>query len=101
MPIKNYEHGCSTTQALATLGKVEGVILAETPFYPESGGQIGDRGRLKWKGGRAVVLDTLKPMEGIIAHRVVVEDGQAFIDLWIQDATGDGPTARVIQQVVG
>jgi nitrogenase molybdenum-iron protein alpha/beta subunit len=26
MPIKNYEHGCSTTQALATLGKVEGVI---------------------------------------------------------------------------
>ena len=26
MPIKNYEHGCSTTQALATLGKVEGVM---------------------------------------------------------------------------
>jgi nitrogenase molybdenum-iron protein alpha/beta subunit len=26
MPIKSYEHGCSTTQALATLGKVEGVI---------------------------------------------------------------------------
>ena len=61
-----------------TLATGEGgeVILAETPFYPESGGQIGDRGKMVWDGGRAVVLDTLKPMEGLIAHRVVVEEGE-------------------------
>jgi alanyl-tRNA synthetase len=61
-----------------TLGNGEGgeVILAETPFYPESGGQIGDRGKFVWDGGQAVVLDTLKPTEGLIAHRVVVEEGE-------------------------
>ena len=61
-----------------TLTKGEGgeVILSETPFYPESGGQIGDRGTMVWEGGRAVVLDTLKPMEGLIAHRIVVEEGE-------------------------
>jgi alanyl-tRNA synthetase len=65
-----------------TLGKGEGgeVILGETPFYPEAGGQIGDRGRLSWDGGHAVVLDTLKPMEGLIAHRVVVEEGELNVD---------------------
>jgi alanyl-tRNA synthetase len=81
-----YERLQATTEALAligddgledTLAKGEGgeVILAETPFYAEAGGQIGDRGRLTWEGGHAVVLDTLKPIEGLIAHRVVVEEG--------------------------
>jgi alanyl-tRNA synthetase len=61
-----------------TLAKGESgeVILEETPFYPEAGGQIGDRGRLSWKEGHAVVLDTSKPMEGLIAHRVVVKEGE-------------------------
>jgi len=82
-----YELLQKTTETLAligddgledTLGKGEGgeVILAKTPFYPESGGQIGDRGTMVWEGGRAVVLDTLKPMEGLITHRVVVEEGE-------------------------
>ncbi len=82
-----YESLQMTTKAMALIGddgledtltKGEGgeVILAETPFYPESGGQIGDRGIMVWEGGRAVVLDTLKPMEGLIAHRVVVEEGE-------------------------
>ena len=82
-----YERLRARTTALALIGddgledslaKGEGgeVILEETPFYPEAGGQIGDRGRLTWKGGHAVVLDTLKPLEGLIAHRVVVEEGQ-------------------------
>ena len=82
-----YELLQKTTETLAligddgledTLGKGEGgeVILAKTPFYPESGGQIGDRGTMVWEGGRAVVLDTLKPIEGLITHRVVVEEGE-------------------------
>jgi alanyl-tRNA synthetase len=82
-----YDELCKTTTALAligddgledTLAKGESgeVILEETPFYPEAGGQIGDRGRLSWKEGHAVVLDTSKPMEGLIAHRVVVKEGE-------------------------
>ncbi len=55
------------------------VVLDATPFYAESGGQIGDRGRLRWEGGRAVVLDTQKPFEGLIVHRVVIEEGSLFL----------------------
>jgi alanyl-tRNA synthetase len=82
-----YDRLQAKTEALAligddgledTLGKGEGgeVVLAETPFYPESGGQIGDRGTINWEGGHAVVIDTMKPMEGLITHSVVVEDGE-------------------------
>ncbi len=68
-----------------SLAKGEGgdVILDETPFYAEAGGQVGDRGRLVWDGGHAVVLDTLKPMEGLIAHRVVVEEGELDVGITV------------------
>ena len=63
------------------LGKGESgeVVLTTTPFYPEAGGQIGDRGRLTWEGGRAIVVDTLKPMEGLIVCKIVVEEGELEI----------------------
>jgi alanyl-tRNA synthetase len=67
------------------------VVLQETPFYPESGGQIGDRGRLRWQGGRAVVLDTQRPMEGLIVHRVVVEEGVLEIGTDVFAEVGAGP----------
>ncbi len=52
------------------------VVLDVTPFYAESGGQVGDRGRLSWEGGHAVVADTRKPLEGLIVHEVTVEAGR-------------------------
>ncbi len=55
------------------------LVLGRTPFYPESGGQIGDRGILIWDEGRAVVIDTLKPMEGLIVSKIVVEEGELKI----------------------
>ena len=51
------------------------VVLEETPFYPESGGQAGDTGELLWAGGRARVTDARKPLEGLIVHRVEVLEG--------------------------
>ena len=36
------------------------VVLDRTPFYGESGGQVGDRGVLEWAGGRFTVTDTQK-----------------------------------------
>ena len=44
------------------------VILKETPFYGESGGQQGDRGTLKAEGVEFKVADTQKSPEGIILH---------------------------------
>ncbi|HET7434725.1 MAG TPA: alanine--tRNA ligase [Thermoanaerobaculia bacterium] len=51
------------------------VILSPTPFYAESGGQIGDTGTLEWDGGRATVLDTQKPFGDVIVSRVRVDEG--------------------------
>ena len=52
------------------------VVLDVTPFYAESGGQVGDTGDLTWEGGHAFVLDTQKPLEGLIVHRVDVTEGR-------------------------
>lgn len=48
------------------------VILDHTPFYAEAGGQVGDTGRLFSSLGEelAQVLDTQRPLTGLIAHRV-------------------------------
>ena len=51
------------------------VVLDRTPFYAESGGQIGDQGVISWEGGRARVLDTQRPTAGLTVHHVAVEEG--------------------------
>lgn len=51
------------------------VLLDRTPFYAESGGQVGDTGELKSDAVKAVVLDTVKPGENIYVHRVKVLEG--------------------------
>ncbi|MGZ7078799.1 MAG: alanine--tRNA ligase [Thermoanaerobaculia bacterium] len=56
-------------------GQEADVVLTPTPFYAESGGQIGDGGTLEWKGGHATVLDTQKPVGELIVSRVRVDDG--------------------------
>lgn len=51
------------------------VLLDRTPFYAESGGQVGDTGELTSDDMKAVVLDTKKPIEGIYIHRVKIKKG--------------------------
>ncbi len=64
-----------TTESVAR-GEEAEVFLDQTPFYAESGGQVGDRGRLEAKGAKAEVLDTYYPVEGAQAHCVRVEKGE-------------------------
>ena len=48
------------------------VILDQTPFYPEGGGQIGDQGEILEAGGGShlfTVTDTQRPSGGLIVHR--------------------------------
>jgi len=52
------------------------VFLDRTPFYAESGGQVGDTGYLSGGMGRVRVEDTQKPAEGVIAHLGTVEVGR-------------------------
>jgi alanyl-tRNA synthetase len=50
------------------------VVLNQTPFYGESGGQVGDTGRLTGEGSAAEVVDTVKN-NGVFGHKVKVTAG--------------------------
>jgi len=74
----------SVTKAIVRDGKVikearEGaeveVFLDRTPFYGESGGQMGDTGEITGENFRASVSDTRKPLEGLHAHAVKIKKG--------------------------
>ena len=47
------------------------IVLDQTPFYAEGGGQVADQGFLKSESGEAVftVTDTQRPVPGLIVHR--------------------------------
>ncbi|MGB7034051.1 MAG: alanine--tRNA ligase, partial [Xanthobacteraceae bacterium] len=51
------------------------VVLNQTPFYGESGGQIGDSGVLNGEGIRFKVTDTQKYAGDVFAHVGIVEEG--------------------------
>ena len=66
------------------------LVMDQTPFYPEGGGQVGDRGEIVGPSGRVVVEDTQRVAERLIVHRGRVVEGQI--------AVGDEVTARVDAQ---
>lgn len=63
------------------------VILDRTPFYGESGGQVGDVGELLSQGARIIVTDTVHPVIGLTSHKGRVASGRL--------AVGAHVTARV------
>jgi alanyl-tRNA synthetase len=51
------------------------IVTRATPFYGESGGQVGDRGVIASESARFVVADTQKPLTGLIVHVGQLERG--------------------------
>jgi len=52
------------------------LFCPRTPFYAESGGQVGDRGEIVTAGGRVRVEGTAAPVDGLTLHQGVVEKGE-------------------------
>ena len=59
----------------ASRGQKLEVVLRETPFYAEAGGQVGDIGTITGPSGRVHVEDTQSPIARLIVHAGVVEEG--------------------------
>ncbi|BCH62838.1 alanine--tRNA ligase [Agrobacterium vitis] len=59
----------------ATAGENVQVVVNQTPFYGESGGQVGDTGEIVGDGFVLEVRDTLKKGEGLFVHVATVREG--------------------------
>ncbi|HUV32355.1 MAG TPA: alanine--tRNA ligase-related protein, partial [Devosiaceae bacterium] len=60
----------------AKAGETVQIILNQTPFYAESGGQVGDHGTLRTVTGRARVTDVRKRAGDLFVHEAVIETGE-------------------------
>jgi alanyl-tRNA synthetase len=59
----------------ATVGAQVQVFCPQTPFYAESGGQVGDSGTMTWPGGELVVHSVKAAAEGLVLHSGTVMQG--------------------------
>lgn len=88
-----YADGVSVSELKAGQNGV--VVLNSTPFYAESGGQVGDQGVIAAGGNRFVVEDTLKIKADVFGHHGQLESGslkvgdavQAEVDTAVRAAT--------------
>ena len=60
-------------------GDIAEVLLDETSFYAESGGQDSDSGFITGDGLSLEVLDVQKPVKGLVSHSVVVKRGSVAV----------------------
>ncbi|HEY5385707.1 MAG TPA: alanine--tRNA ligase [Acidimicrobiales bacterium] len=107
--VENYEVPARVVAVLEVEaeGEAEGddsriveIFLDRTPFYAESGGQVGDTGTIVTESGIAEVEDTVLAMPGLVAHRARVtgevragQDALATIDAERREAIRRNHTA--------
>ena len=72
-----YKDGVSVNEL--TEGDMGVVVLDDTPFYAESGGQVGDRGELRSVHGIFAVEDTQKIQASVFGHHGVVKTGKLSV----------------------
>jgi len=65
-------------------GEKGSLVLNQTPFYGEAGGQVGDIGEITGPGFRAAVTDTRKKLGDLIVHDVSIVEGGARAGLAVE-----------------
>src|SRR5512139_3920530 len=60
-------------------GESGAVVMNQTPFFGESGGQVGDAGEMRREGVRLTVSDTQKKAGDLFVHLVKVEQGSVKV----------------------
>ncbi len=80
-----YKDGTAVNELIE--GEIGVVVLDDTPFYAESGGQVGDVGELRSTHGIFAVEDTQKIQASVFGHHGVVRTGNLKV--------GGGVTAKV------
>ena len=65
----------------ADAGQTVELVFDRTPFYGESGGQVGDTGQISAHGGKSIaeVTDTTRPVSGLIVHRAKISRGRLAV----------------------
>jgi alanyl-tRNA synthetase len=80
-----YKDGASVNELVE--GDIGVVVLDDTPFYAESGGQVGDSGELRSVHGIFAVEDTQKIQAAVFGHHGTVTTGKLTV--------GNGVAAKV------
>jgi len=75
--------------AKASRGDKVEIVVAATPFYGESGGQVGDTGTIVGPSGKVEVRDARRPVPGLVVHVGVVESGEVAVGDVVELAVDD------------
>ncbi|MBV8379384.1 MAG: alanine--tRNA ligase [Paucibacter sp.] len=85
-----------TAVASAKAGDDVVIVLDKTPFYAESGGQVGDTGDLRNATTRVVVEDTVKIQADVFGHHGRIEEGSVSVgDSFVARVDGDRRAATM------
>jgi alanyl-tRNA synthetase len=85
------------TVAKSETGQTIEIFLDKTPFYAESGGQVGDTGLIRTDTGEAVVTDTEHVIQGLHGHRGKVTKGELLVGQPVSSAI-DSPRREGIRK---
>jgi alanyl-tRNA synthetase len=91
----------AAAQSVEGRGATAEIILDQTPFYAESGGQVGDMGTLTSPNGVARVLDTYAPVRGVVVHKVELDFGKLSVTDEVQSQVDEERRRRIAANHTG
>jgi len=71
------------------------LVFTETPFYAESGGQIGDQGEVRGHAGAANVVDTVQLGAGVILHKAEISEGMLSVGEQVELRVHEGRRQQI------